>query len=117
MIAPIRRSGSVGVTDQFRLGELVRHRRYGYRGVVVECDTSCQADEHWYQSNQTQPERDQGWYHVLVHGTGSCTYAAASSLERDTSGEPVHHPLVDLFFDGFVGGRHLRNKRPWPGSA
>ena len=117
MIAPIRPSDSRGVREEFHPGDLVRHRRYPYRGVVVECDARCQADEEWYQSNQTQPDRDQRWYHVLVDGTTTCTYAAASSLERDTLGDPVQHPLVELFFDGFFGGKHVRNKTPWPGSV
>ncbi len=46
-------------------GQIVRHRRYGYRGVVVDSDLTCKADEAWYQSNQTQPDRNQPWYHVL----------------------------------------------------
>ncbi len=62
-------------------GQIVRHRRYGYRGVVVDSDLTCKADEAWYQSNQTQPDRNQPWYHVLVDGTSNTTYAAQTSLE------------------------------------
>lgn len=50
----------------FEPGQLVRHRRYGYRGVVVDRDEFCEADDEWYSKNQTQPDRDQPWYHVLV---------------------------------------------------
>ena len=53
----------------FESGQLVRHRRYGYRGVVVDRDEFCQADDEWYSKNQTQPNRDQPWYHVLVDGS------------------------------------------------
>ena len=95
-------------------GQLVRHRRYGYRGVVVAADTGCQADEQWYQSNQSQPDRDQPWYHVLVHDSGSCTYAAAENLMEDLSGLPVIHPLLPHFFDGFEDGVYIRNDQPWP---
>lgn len=98
----------------FRPGTLVRHRRYGYRGVVVSRDPYCRADEQWYKKNQTQPSRDQSWYHVLVDGTESCTYAAAENLVADVSGLPVQHPLIDHFFSGFEDGAHVRNNRPWP---
>ena len=95
-------------------GQLVRHRRYGYRGVVVERDESCQADEAWYQKNQTQPDRNQPWYHVLVSDSSTCTYAAAENLVADESGLPIAHPLLAHFFDSFEGGRYHRNEQPWP---
>ena len=99
---------------RFAPGELVRHRRYHYRGVVVSVDGQCQASEGWYQANQTQPDRDQPWYHVLVHGSEMATYPAESSLEADDTDEPVVHPLVEAFFSSFVEGRHVRNDTPWP---
>jgi heat shock protein HspQ len=92
----------------FQIGDVIHHRRYGYRGVVVEVDESCQADEQWYQSNQTQPSRDQPWYHVLVDGSDHTTYVAQENLERDATGRPVEHPLLDRFFSGFFQGRHYR---------
>ena len=108
MIAPSH------VSPKFRPGQLVRHKRYGYRGVVVEFDLSCQASDEWYSSNQTQPLRDQPWYHVLVHGTPTVTYAAQTSLEEDPDREPVEHPLISAFFSGFTGTGYIRNERPWP---
>ena len=99
---------------QFLPGQLVCHRRYGYRGVVVQYDRQCTADPKWYASNNTQPERNQPWYHVLVHGSGSVTYAAESSLQADDSREPVSHVLLEHFFSSFTDGRYLRNDRPWP---
>ncbi len=54
----------------FQPGDLVHHKRYGYRGVVVAVDPNCRADDAWYQANQTQPDRDQPWYHVFVHEDG-----------------------------------------------
>ena len=100
---------------EFQIGQLVRHRRYGYRGVVVDLDLSCQADEAWYQSNRTQPDRDQPWYHVLVHDATHATYAAESNLEADPSGAPVVHPLIERFFERFEAGSYVRNDEPWVG--
>jgi heat shock protein HspQ len=79
---------------RFEIGQLITHRRYGYRGVIVAYDSSCQAPDSWYRSNQTQPDRQQPWYHVLVHGSPVTTYAAQTSLEADDSGLPIEHPLA-----------------------
>ncbi|MFP6855494.1 MAG: heat shock protein HspQ [Opitutales bacterium] len=101
----------------FEHGELVKHLKYDYRGVVVHCDPQCEANEAWYKSNQTQPAKDQPWYHVLVHLEAHVTYAAQCNLIRDDSVEAVLHPMVSLFFSGFENGRYLRNAVPWnPGS-
>lgn len=99
----------------FEPGQLIRHRRYGYRGVVVERDERCQADAAWYSKNQTQPSRDQPWYHVLVDGTSTCTYAAAENLMADSANLPINHPLVSRFFSDFQGDSYVRNANPWPG--
>ena len=83
---------------------------------MVALDLECQADEDWYRSNRTQPDRDQPWYHVLVHGSSQTTYAAQTSLMPDPTGEEVLHPLVPHFFRSFVDGYYVRNDRPWPSS-
>ena len=109
MIAPI------STPPCFARGQLVKHRRYGYRGVVVEFDPNCRAPEEWYQSNQTQPDRQIPWYHVLVHGGVQITYAAQTSLATDDSNQPVEHPLVGEFFSEFTSHDYVRNEKPWPG--
>ena len=98
----------------FQPGELVRHRRYGYRGLVVDRDPNCKATESWYETNRTQPKRDQPWYHVLVHESDAVTYAAQTSLLPDESEEEIHHALVPHFFAGFERGRYIRNGTSWP---
>lgn len=99
---------------KFSVGQLVRHKRYGYRGVIVSVDGHCKADPAWYMSNKTQPDRNQPWYHVLVHKSSTCTYAAETSLDEDTSRDPVVHPLVSVFFSGLEDGWYIRNDEPWP---
>jgi heat shock protein HspQ len=101
---------------RFEQGQLVSHVRYGYRGVVVAYDLFCIAPDNWYKSNQTQPEKNQPWYHVLVDGGGQVTYAAQTSLEEDEEGGPVDNPLVDTFFSEFTGQKYIRNDQKWPGT-
>ena len=98
----------------FKPGELVQHHRYGYRAVVVDLDSECRADELWFQSNQTQPPKNQPWYHLLVDGSSQSTYAAQSNLGLDASQDKINHPLVPYFFSGFNNGKYIRNDQPWP---
>jgi heat shock protein HspQ len=94
----------------FAPGTLVRHTRYAYRGVVVDFDMTCMAEETWYYRNQTRPPRNQPWYHVLVHGSPTMTYAAQTSLAVDDSEEEIEHPLVPALFTRFVDGRYERSE-------
>lgn len=100
---------------QFKPGQIVSHRRYGYRGVVVAHDPECRAPSKWYQTNQTQPLKQQPWYHVLVHGTATVTYAAEDNLVADEEGLPIEHPLLEVYFGDFSGSRYVRNEQTWKG--
>ena len=98
----------------FGVGQIVVHRRYGYRGVIVAFDPGCRASDGWYQGNKTQPKRDQPWYHVLVDGSDHTTYAAQDSLAVAYDDSPIDHPLIDHFFLAYSEARYIRNDRPWP---
>lgn len=98
----------------YGVGQVVKHRRYGYLGLIVECDESCHANDEWYWSNKTQPDRYQPWYHVLVSDTDHVTYAAESSLTVAHEGRRVKHPLIPHFFSKYEYGYYERNERPWP---
>jgi len=113
MIMIRRKAREGGAPAKFQPGDLVRHRRYGYRGVVADFDDSCQAPDDWYLSNQTQPAREQAWYHVLVDGSTHVTYAAEENLEPAPGGDEITHPLVAVYFVSFEDGRYVRNERPW----
>ncbi len=89
-------------------GQLIRHRLYEYRGVIVSCDPRCMAGDKWYFSNKTQPSREQPWYHVLVHDSGGLsTYVAQSNLQVDSSEEPILHPRIGCYFTAFKDGRYI----------
>ncbi|MBR9909707.1 MAG: heat shock protein HspQ [Gammaproteobacteria bacterium] len=97
---------------KFAVGDLVHHRLFDYRGVVVDIDPGFQASEEWYQAvAKSRPPRDQPWYHVLVHGAVHTTYVAERNLEHDTLGEPITHPLLAQFFSRFENGHYVREGR------
>ncbi|MEK6236889.1 MAG: heat shock protein HspQ [Planctomycetales bacterium] len=100
---------------RFAVGQIVRHRRHGYRGVIVAVDATCQASAEWYLSNQTQPSQDQPWYHVLVDRSQQATYACQGNLEASPDVSPVFHPLIDVYFERYDVGGYVRNARAWPG--
>ena len=103
----------IGEHPRFASGQIVKHKRYGYRAVVVAADATCQATDAWYHSNATHPDRHQPWYHLLVHDAEHTTYAAQSSLEADDDNREINHPWIGDFFTGFDNGRYIRNQRPW----
>jgi heat shock protein HspQ len=93
----------------FSIGQVIHHKRFGYRGVVVDVDPIFALSEEWYdQVAKSRPPRDKPWYHVLVDQTDQTTYVAERHLEPDPSGEPIDHPLLDRFFETFEDGRYGR---------
>lgn len=94
-------------TARFQPGQLVRHRRFDYRGVVVEVDAEFSGSHEWYeQVARSRPPKDAPWYHVLPDRAQHTTYVAERNLENDPEPEPIDHPLVDSCFDGFADGRY-----------
>jgi len=95
----------------FAIGDVVHHRRFDYRGVVVDVDPVFSGTQEWYeQMARSRPPKDRPWYHVLVHGATHRTYVAERHLERDDSGEQVLHPELGQFFDLFQDGRYSRRR-------
>lgn len=97
---------------QFSVGDLVHHRLFDYRGVVVDIDPHFQATDEWYETvAKSRPPKDQPWYHVLVHDAVHATYVAERNLEPDSHPAPINHPMVTQFFAKFENGRYIREQR------
>ncbi len=93
---------------KFMVGQLVHHKLFDYRGVVVDIDPAYDGSEEWYQQMaRSRPPKDRPWYRVLVHDAGYETYVAERNLEADASGEPINHPHLAEFFDGFQDGAYV----------
>ncbi len=90
------------------VGQLVQHKMFGYRGVVVDVDPTFQGSDEWYQAvARSRPPKDRPWYHVLVHNTTHSTYVAERNLEPDDSGQPIAHPALDDFLGEFRDGAYV----------
>lgn len=97
---------------KFSIGQIIRHRLFGYRGVIYDVDPVFQGTEEWYQQMaKSRPPKDKPWYHVLVHGSVAETYVAERNLEPDDCDDPVSHPMVDEYFDELRDGTyHIAQK-------
>ena len=97
---------------KFSVGDLVHHRLYNYRGVIVDVDPVFMLSEEWYeQVASSRPPKDQPWYRVLVHNSNDETYVAERNLTHDPSIEPIIHPLIQSFFSGFGDGHYVTGQK------
>ena len=93
---------------RFRIGDVVEHKRFDYRGVVIGVDPQFAGTDEWYEAvARSRPPKDRPWYHVLPNGGAHQTYVADRNLQPDHSGGPVEHPLVQTYFTHFVDGRYV----------
>ena len=115
MIRILQECQSEDNPTKFQTGNIITHRRYEYRGVIVHTDPTFKGDENWYLSNQTQPSKDQSWYFVLVDESQQVTYVAEENLKYDNSANLVVHSMLNLFFSGFDAElkRYIPNDVPW----
>ena len=101
-------------TAKFKLGEVVKHRVFSFRGVIFDIDPVFNNTEEWWQSipENVRPSKDQPFYHLLAENSESeyIAYVSEQNLLPDTSGEPVRHPQVaEMFVKDDDGGYRPRN--------
>jgi len=91
---------NVEFTAKFSVGQIIQHRLFEYRGVIIDVDPAFHGSNTWYQRNaRSTPPREKPWYHVLVDGAELQTYVAERNLLADTEGGPVNHPEVSTHFE------------------
>lgn len=96
---------------RFSPGQLVHHRLFDYRGVVVDVDPVFSGTEEWYdQVARSRPPKNQPWYQVLVHDATHETYVAERHLEPDNTLEPINHPGVAMVFTDFRDGTYIADR-------
>jgi len=94
-------------TARFFVGQLIEHKLFDYRGVIVGVDPTFALTDEWYKEvAQSRPPRDAPWYHVLVHGAEHVTYVAEGNLDAASGGEPIEHPLINEMLGPFAGDRY-----------
>ena len=103
-------------TAKFKLGQVVRHRIFPFRGVVFDIDPEFNNTEEWYEAipPDVRPRKDQPFYHLFAENaeTEYIAYVSEQNLLPDTSGEPIRHPQVaETFVRDDRGGYRPRNSQ------
>ncbi|MDJ0849451.1 MAG: heat shock protein HspQ [Myxococcota bacterium] len=102
---------------KYRLGQVVKHRFYPFRGVIFDVDPTFSNTDEWWLAipENVRPRKDQPYYHLLAENesTTYVAYVSEQNLLPDETGEPVRHPQVsDLFGeleDGFYEPRRRQH--------
>ena len=101
---------------RFCLGDVVRHRLFDFRGVVIDVDPEFANTEEWYESipEDIRPAKDQPFYHLLAENEDSYygAYVSEGNLLPDAENGPVSHPQIPEAFEGFDGERYTLREGP-----
>jgi heat shock protein HspQ len=97
-VVPIREA-------KFRIGEIVRHRVFDFRGVVYDVDPVFANTEEWYRAipAAVRPRKDQPFYHLYAVNAEQGPYEAYVSEQNllpNAENGPVDHPEVKRAFEG-----------------
>ncbi len=95
---------------KYHLGQVVRHRKHPFRGVIFDVDPQFDNTDEWYHAipEEARPRKDQPFYHLLAENDESfyVAYVSEQNLVLDDSGEPVDHPDLGQIFGEFRNGHY-----------
>lgn len=102
MSKPAPPKASAPRVAKFKIGQVVKHRLFPFRGVVFDIDPIFNNTEEWWQSipEDIRPNKDQPFYHLFAENaeTEYIAYVSEQNLLPDTSSEPIRHPQVAEVF-------------------
>ncbi|GLQ37868.1 DNA-binding protein [Rhizobium albus] len=95
---------------KFRIGQIVRHRVYPFRGVIFDVDPTFSNTEEWWNAipAEVRPRKDQPFYHLFAENaeTSYIAYVSEQNLVPDENAQPVRHPQVLEVFEGPTDGSY-----------
>ena len=90
------------LSAKFGIGQVVRHRKYPFRGVIYDVDPVFSNTEEWWLAipEDVRPSKEQPFYHLLAENaeTEYIAYVSEQNLLPDDTGEPLRHPQIDETF-------------------
>lgn len=88
---------------KFNIGDVVRHKKFAFRGVIFDVDPEFANTEEWWEAIpvEVRPERDQPFYHLLAENDESeyVAYVSEQNLIYDESEQPLRNPHIAQMFD------------------
>ncbi len=101
-------------TARYKIGQVVRHRMFPFRGVIFDVDPQFANSEEWYQSipEEVRPRKDQPYYHLFAENdrTHYVAYVSEQNLEPDDSAVPLTHPDILEVFETTNDGHYILRK-------
>jgi heat shock protein HspQ len=102
---------------KFKIGDVVKHRVFPFRGVVFDVDPVFDNTEEWLASipEDVRPHKDQPFYHLLAENddTTYVAYVSEQNLLADETGKPCRHPLLrEMFSSPKRGIYRMKAMRP-----
>lgn len=101
---------------KYRIGDVVKHRKYPFRGVVFDVDPVFSNAEEWWLSipADVRPSKDQPFYHLLAENaeTEYIAYVSEQNLLPDHDGEPCRHPRIAELFRRDQSGAYKIKSQP-----
>jgi len=102
---------------RFRIGDTVRHKMFGFRGLVFDIDPVFANSEEWYEAIPAamRPARDQPFYHLFADNGESSyvAYVSQQNLLPDETGDPIDHPAIDALFAQHADGHYTLDPQRW----
>lgn len=92
---------------KFQAGQIVKHLKFGYRGVIFQADLEFSLSDQWYeQVARSRPPKNAPWYHVLVDQGAHSTYVAERHLAASGNLSQIEHPQLGHYFESYDGLRY-----------
>lgn len=101
----------------FHVGQVVRHKKWNYRGVIIGWDAKARAPQSWLGKMHPQDKKhwqEQPNYSILVDTrdrlSPQITYVPQENIEVILNTQ-ILHPSLDNYFEYYDGGQYIL--RPW----
>ncbi len=95
---------------KFRIGQVVKHRKFPFRGVIFDVDPVFANTEEWWLAipADVRPSKDQPYYHLFAENaeTEYVAYVSEQNLLPDDTGAPLRHPQVKDMFLRMPNGQY-----------
>ena len=92
---------------KYSLGQIIKHSKFDYRGVIFDVDAEFSGTEEWYENvAKSRPHKDKPWYHIIVDDSDTTTYVAERHLQIEDDLSAIQHPFLHVYFEAFKHGRY-----------
>lgn len=107
---------NLNTTAKFAIGQVVKHRKHDFRGIIYDVDPTYANSDEWYQAipESIRPSKDQPYYHLLAEGEEGAyeAYVSEQNLQIDIGQTPVCHPAIkDMFIHDSKGNYRLKAQK------